>query len=587
MINGYNGKGLTIDLSSGQIEEFYLPDEVLATYLGGRGWGAHFLSTKSNPHIDPLSPDSLVVIASGGLNGSAAPTCGRFSLIFKSPLTGTIFSSNSGGFWGNTFKRTGFDVLLIKGKAPVPVYLYLSENKVQLIECPELWGTAIPELTDHLLTKHSSTARVLGIVPAGENKVRFASVMNDLGRTCGRGGGGAVFGSKNLKAIVVAGKKAFLPSHREKYQTGLFQANKLLRSLPVTAKAFPLLGTSGLLKLVYEHDMLVHRNFQDTFHAPENIAKISGERLRQTIFRGARGCYNCRIRCTRLTQVGNLKGEGPEFETISMMGANLDIYDLPTIAKANYICNDFGLDTISLGNTLGAAMELFEKGFLTSQETEGKNLSFGAKDLLVALTKQTALRQGIGDLLAEGALRLTLKFKAPGLAMVVKGLELPAYDPRSTLMQALGYATSTRGGCHLKGGYMISLGFFGGAREVDRFLVDTVADHVVDEQDSGCVADMLGICRFAYFAFSENELSRIYSGFTGIDFGPDDLKKAAKKVIQIEREFNLLAGIDPAQDTLPTRFFEEKIQIAGKKRNIDRETQFNHLLKKYYEIRNW
>jgi len=165
--------------------------------------------------------------------------------------------------------------------------------------------------------------------------------------------------------------------------------------------------------------------------------------------------------------------------------------------------------------------------------------------------------------------------------MVVKGLELPAYDPRSTLMQALGYATSTRGGCHLKGGYMISLGFFGGSREVDRFLIETVADHVVDEQDSGCVADMLGICRFAYFAFSENELSRIYSGFTGVDLSPDDLKKAAKRVIQKEREFNLLAGIDPSQDTLPARFFEEKIPI------IDREAQFNHMLAKYYEIRGW
>jgi len=587
VINGYNEKGLTIDLTSGQIEEFNLADDVLTSYLGGRGWGAYFLTEKSDPQIDPLSPESLVVVASSGLNGSGAPTGGRFSLIFKSPLTGTICSSNSGGFWGNTFKRTGFDVLLIKGKAPTPVYLYLSENKVELIECPELWGMSIPELTAHLLTKHSSTARVLGIGPAGEKMVLFASVMNDLGRTCGRGGGGAVFGSKNLKAIVVEGKKTFSPAQREKYQTGLYQANKLLRSLPVTAKAFSLLGTSGLLKLVYQHDMLAHRNFQDTYHAPENIAKISGERLQQTIFQKARGCYNCRIRCTRLTRVGNLKGEGPEFETISMMGANLEIYDLPTIAQANYLCNDFGLDTISLGNTLGAAMELFEKGFLSPKDTEGRNLSFGSQNLLVPLTKQTAFRQGIGDLLAEGAHRFTLKFKAPELAMVVKGLELPAYDPRSTLMQALGYATSTRGGCHLKGGYMISLGFFGGSREVDRFLIETVADHVVDEQDSGCVADMLGICRFAYFAFSENELSRIYSGFTGVDLSPDDLKKAAKRVIQKEREFNLLAGIDPSQDTLPARFFEEKIPIAGQKRNIDREAQFNHMLAKYYEIRGW
>ncbi len=585
-VNGYNNCFLEVDLSSGRVNRHPLSQNLITDGLGGRGLGVICLNHNLSPSTTPLGEESLLVFAPGGLVGSAAPTSGRFSVTFKSPLSGTICSSNSGGFWGNTFKRTGYDMLIVKGKAAVPVYLYISEKETNIIECPELWGYTVSEITGKLLKKYPR-GRVLGIGPAGEKKALISSIMNDYSRTCGRGGGGAVMGSKNLKAVVVEGTKTFRPVNQKTYKTGLFQANKLLRSLPVTAKAFPLLGTAGLLKLVYQHDMLVHRNFQDVRHKQEDIEKISGESLRKNLGAVPGGCFNCRIRCTRITRTGEKKGEGPEFETLAMMGANLDNYNLQEIALANYVCNDYGLDTISFGNTLGLAMELFDKGIITQNKTNGLRLSFGKLQNLPKLARLTCLREGLGDFLADGALRLGRKFGADELAMVVKGLELPAYDPRSTLMQALGYATSTRGGCHLKGGYMISLGFFGGAREVDRFLVDTVADHVVDEQDSGCVADMLGICRFAFFSFSENELSRIYSGFTGIDLSPHELKKKAKGIIEKERFFNIKAGISTREDTLPDRFFTEKIMISGENRAIDKETQFNHMLRKYYEIRDW
>lgn len=585
-INGYNNCFLKIDLSSGRISRHHLSDNLLKEGLGGRGLGVVYLSRNLSPAVNPLGEEATLVFAPGGLVGSAAPTSGRFSITFKSPLTGTICSSNSGGFWGNTFKRTGYDMLCVKGKAAVPVYIYISDKKADIIECPKLWGNTIAELTVKLIEKYPGS-RVLGIGPAGEKKVLISSIMNDLSRTCGRGGGGAVMGSKNLKAVVVEGSKKFLPENPQKYKTGLYQANKLLRSLPVTAKAFTLLGTSGLLKLVYQHDMLAHRNFQDVQHKEENIEKISGESLNKILCASPRGCFNCRIRCARATRVNRKKGEGPEFETLAMMGANIDHYKLKEIALANYLCNDFGLDTISFGNTLGLAMELFEKGVITENNTGGLQLSFGKIQNLPEIVRLTCLREGFGDLLADGSLRLGRKWGMEELSMTVKGLELPAYDPRSTLMQALGYATSTRGGCHLKGGYMISLGFFGGAREVDRFMVDTVADHVVDEQDSGCIADMLGICRFAFFSFNENELSRIYSGYAGIDLSPHELKKKAKEIINLERRFNLEAGISPQEDTLPNRFFCEKIMISGEKRAIDRNIQFNHMLRKYYEIRGW
>ena len=587
MINGYNNRGVDVNLSTGKINYFNINEDILIKTLGGRGLGVYYFSKHVSPRIDALSEENALVISSGGLGGSLAPTGGRFSVTFKSPLTGTICSSNSGGFWGSIFKRTGYDVLIIKGKASVPVCLYISEGRVDIIECPELWGKTIPVLTDKLREKYTKKARVLGIGPAGENRVKYASMVNDYHRTNARGGGGAVMGSKNLKAIVVEGKKKFIPSNRELYQAGIYQADKLIRSMPVTSMAFPELGTDGLLKMVYEHDMLPHRNFQDVYHAAEDVAKISGECLRKEIFLSKKGCFNCRIQCGRSTQVGKKKGEGPEFETVALMGANLCIYDIKEIALANYLCNELGIDTISFGNTIGLAMELYEKNIIDKKNTGGFILRFGERGILEHLVHKTAYREDFGNEIAEGALRLARRHGAEELAAVVKGLELPGYDPRASLLQALGYATSPRGGCHLKGGYAITLGFFGGSREVDRFLVDTTAEHIVTEQDSGCIADSLGVCRFSYFSIGENELSRIYSGFTGVDLSPNDLRNRAKGTINMERMFNTNAGFYRKDDTLPLRFFNEKILISGKMRAIDRETQFLPMLRKYFEVRKW
>lgn len=578
---------MDVHLSTGKIDVFSIEEDIITKTLGGRGMGVFYLSEEVPPETDPFSEENILVISSGGLGGSIAPTGGRFSVTFKSPLTGTISSSNSGGFWGISFVRTGYDVLIIRGRAETPVYLYLSENRHELIECPDLWGKTMPALTNALRGRYSQNVKVLGIGPAGENRVLFASMMNDYSRAVGRGGPGAVMGSKRLKAVVVDGKKKFTPSNPELYESGVYQANKLLRSMPVTSKALPELGTAGLVKLVDEHDMLPHRNFQDVHHRVEDVEKISGEYLRTKILSSQKGCFNCRIRCGRLTQVEERKGEGPEFETIALMGANLGIYDIEEVALANYICNDTGMDTISFGNTVGLAMELYEKRIIDKKVRGGLDLRFGKRGILEELARQTAYREGFGHEIADGALRFARKFGAEESAMVVKGLELPGYDPRASLLQALGYATASRGGCHLKGGYAITLGFFGGSREVDRFLTDTVAGHIVNEQDSGCVADSLGVCRFTFFSFGENELSRIYSGYTGLDVSPYNLKNIAKEIIDRERIFNLGAGFSRDDDTLPRRFFTEKVRISGEKRAIDREGQFLPMLKKYYEIRKW
>ncbi len=587
MIQGYNNRGLDVDLSTGEVKDFEVQDSIFKKYLGGRGLGAYFLKEELSPKTEPLSSENIMVISTGGLSGSLSPASGRFSVTFKSPLTGTISSANSGGFWGNVFKRTGYDLCIIRGTAAVPVYLYISEDKIEIIECKDLWGKNIPELTDFLINKHSKSARVLGIGTAGEKQIRFASIMNEYNRAVGRGGAGAVMGVKKLKAVVVEGKKRFIPKNEKLYKTGLYQANKLVRNFPVTSKALTELGTPGLVKLIHIHDMLPHKNFQDVTHKKSDIEKISGETLRMKILQTAKGCFNCTIRCGRATKVKNKKGEGPEYETIALMGANLGIYNIEEIALAGYLCNETGMDTISFGGSIALTMELFEKGIITPQITGNLNLNFGTPNLLEKLVKLTANREGFGDIIAEGALRIGQRYNSPDLAMVVKGMEFPGYDPRASLLQALGYATSSRGGCHLKGGYAVCLGFFGGSKEVHRFLVDTSAGHCVDAQDSGCITDALGVCRFISYSVGESELSRIYSGYTGLDYGPEDLKDSARRIQDTERVFNNKAGFTRKDDTLPRRMFTEKINIGGVERAIDEKHQFEKMLGKYYEIRDW
>lgn len=587
MINGYNHQGLDIDLSSGKVSVFEIEDSVIEKYMGGRGLAVFYLSRELPPEVSGLASENIMVIAAGALGGSMTPSNARFSVAFKSPLTGTISSANSGGSWGVTFKKTGFDVALVRGKAAAPVYIHIHDGKAEIEECQSLWGTSIPELTDSLKQTHSRSTKVLGIGPAGENQVMFASLINENGHAVGRGGAGAVAGSKNLKAILVSGKKKFAPANSKLYQAGIEQASKLIKSMPVTSKALPQLGTPGLVQLIADHDMLPHKNFQDTAHQSSDISGITGETLRKEILTTSKSCLNCVISCTRRTKVGSKTGEGPEYETIGMLGANLGIYDIKEVALANYVCNETGMDTISLGNTIGLLMELNEKGLIDQSAADGMNIKFGATGILETLAEKTAFKRGIGGEIALGAKRLAEKYNAPELAMVVKGLELPAYDPRASYLQALGYATSPRGGCHLKGGYAINLGFFGGARQVDRFMVDTVSGHIVNLQDSGCVADFLGVCRFAFFSVSENELSRIYSGFTGLDVGPEDLQAVAKRIQNLERNFNINCGFTKKDDTLPERFFSEEIMIDNQMRSIDVKDHLGRMLTKYYEIRKW
>ncbi len=585
---GYHGTVLVIDLSESQIKVDPLSRETALAYLGGRGLATRLFMDHVDPRCDPLTPKNTLVLATSPLLGTNAPTSCRGHMVFKSPLTGAIGSTNCGGSWAPAFKATGHDALIVKGRSAEPVWIDIRPESVTFHPAEELWGRDVHATTDALLAAPGAdrSTRVLCIGPAGENLVLYAAVMNDHNRAYGRTGPGAVFGSKNLKAVRVTGRLKTAMSDRRKYQSGREQARYTMKAAPITKRLMRELGTAGLLELIDIMDMLPGRNFQDNLHDGAALDRISGETIRKTILTRAAGCHACPIACQRHTQVGDRSGEGPEFETLVLMGPQCGIYDLGAITRANYLCNEMGLDTMSFGGTVACAMELYEKGILSSRDTDGLKLRFGNQDVLELMAQSTAQRRGLGNLLAEGALRFAQTLDHPELAMTVKGLEIPAYDPRASFTQALGYATSPTGACHLRGGYAVSLAFFGGTKEIPRFSLLQSPLAIRNMQNLGIIQDTLGICRFTGFAFSTEPWARMVSGLTGADFSTAVLEETADRIATLERLFNLKAGIRAKDDTLPERFIRESITVENKARRIPRSTLMR-MRTDYYRVRGW
>ena len=527
-----------------------------------------------------------MVIAVSALTGTAAPTAGRGHAVFKSPLTGTIGSANSGGRWAKVLKSAGCDALVIRGAAGTPVYISISEQ-VTIHDAADLWGREVPEVSELLAARHGGReSSVLAIGPAGENKVRFASLMNENNRAYGRGGPGAVLGAKQVKAIVVKGSARTEVADPARFRDAVEQTRHVMKAQPVTKRVLRDLGTAGLVHLINEMRMLPRRNFQNCIHEPELIERISGETIRDQILERAGGCWGCPILCQRHTRIGERRGEGPEFETVVLMGPLLDIYDLEAITLANYRANELGLDTMSLGGTLAGAAELFERGAITKADAGGVELRFGNSELYPGIVDRIARREGIGDWLAEGSRRLAERCEHPEAAMQVKGLELPAYDPRGMAAQALGYMTSPTGACHLRGGYSIALAFFGGIREVPRFSIRQAAMTCKNQQDLGIIQDSLGICRFTGYATGAEHWARIYGAAIGEEFSRAEREAAAERLATLERLFNVRTGFSRKDDDLPARFKTEPI-VIGRRDRIISEQDRARMLDDYYQVRGW
>jgi aldehyde:ferredoxin oxidoreductase len=566
-------KILTVDLSKGIMEETDVAPKLLEEYLGGRGLGARLLYDLVPAGVDPLGPDNVMIFAVGPLTATKTPTAGRSSITTKSPLTNTILDSNCGGTWGANLRKAGYLAVIVKGKAAVPMYLEIGSKGVKLHEAEEAWGLNTLETTEKLSA--GTRASVACIGPAGENLVHFASITVDAKRSFGRGGVGAVMGSKNLKAIVVSGDLQVPVAQQDKFDFINYETSKLIKSNPITAQSLPEFGTAVLLNLFNEAGILPTRNFQQGSFIDAN--KISGESVRDELLVKRYACYGCPIGCGRV--INGIQGltAGPEYETVWSFGAACGIGNLALIAQANTLCNLMGLDTISTGGTIACAMELKQKGLLD----EGPE--FGQETGFIEMIEAIAHRQGLGAKLALGSKWLAEEVGDPFAAMQVKGMELPAYDPRGMQGQGLGFATSNRGGCHLRGN-MMGPEILGAPKMVDRYAHVGKAGLLIVKQHTSAVLDSLVLCKFISFAVDDEYFARLLSTVMGLEYEAQDLQIIGERIWNLERLFNLREGFTKEADTLPSRLLNEPLSegpTRGKVVNLE------PMLVEYYRFRSW
>jgi aldehyde:ferredoxin oxidoreductase len=565
---------LHVNLSEKSIRREPLPPDLYKQYLGGRGLGVKLLFDNLAPGIDALSPDNLLVFAVGPSTATSVPTAGRFVVITKSPTTGTIFDSCAGGYFGAQLRRAGFAAVVFHGKSDTPVYLWINDDEVEIRDASKIWGKDTYVATDALLEETDSKAQVACIGPAGENLGLMAAIMTDKHRAAGRGGVGAVMGSKNLKAIVAKGTGTAGVYDSERLKIAVERSRRLIKKNAVTNKSLPVYGTPVLVSVANELGMLPTNNFQEgTFNDAEGV---SGEKLLERFSAGTYHCYGCPIGCGRVSLIKGEKVGGPEYESLWALGPQCGINDLEWIAIANDRCNALGVDTISTGSTIGAAMELVQRGKLDAP------LKFGDTTGLLDIIEDMAHMRGLGAEMSEGSKRLTERYGAPELAMQAKGLELPAYDPRGAQGHALGYATSNRGGCHLRS-YLIGPEVLGSPVLVDRDRPDGKADLVMLYQDLSAAMDCMVVCRFTNFAWTVDDYAEMLSAGTGIELSGHDLLRLGERIYNLERLFNLREGFTSKDDTLPPRFFKPLPEGGSRNRVVHLE----EMLTEYYNLRGW
>ncbi|MCX7708349.1 MAG: aldehyde ferredoxin oxidoreductase family protein [Clostridia bacterium] len=581
-MSGYIGKILRVDLSSKTVKTEDLDLKLAQKFIGGRGLGTKMLMDEVDPGVDALSPDNKLIFMTGPLTGTNTPTGGRYMVITKSPLTGTVACSNSGGYWGPELKFAGYDGIIIEGKAAAPVYINIVDDKVEIRDASHLWGKVVSETTTVLENEHGEKVKVATIGPAGENLSRIAAVMNDRGRAAGRSGVGAVMGSKNLKAIVVKGSGKVEVADADKLKEVFSVCMKKIKENGVTGQGLPTYGTAVLVNIINENGVFPTNNFQQaTFDKAE---EISGETLAEKYLKKKDPCFRCPIACGRYCEVDDIKGAGPEYETIWAFGSDCGVSDLGGVIKANYWCNEMGVDTISAGATIAAAMELYEKGYLKNEDLgDGPELKWGNTDAIVEWTKRMGSADGLGAKLAQGSYRLCEMFGAPELSMTVKKQELPAYDPRGIQGHGVQYATSNRGGCHVRG-YMISPEILGLPEKLDRFSLEGKPAWAKIFQDFTAAIDASGLCLFTSFAMGAEDYAGLMNAVCGTKMTGEDFVQSGERIWNLEKVYNLKAGIDSAQDTLPKRLLNEPIPEGPSKGWVHK---LSELLPIYYELRGW
>jgi aldehyde:ferredoxin oxidoreductase len=597
MMYGWTGTVLRVNLTTRKVTKEPLRENWARDFIGGRGLGARYLFAEVDPKVDPLSSENKLIFATGPLTGTNASCGSRYMVVAKGPLTNTITTSNSGGHWAPELKAAGYDMIILEGRASSPCYLWIYDDQVEIRDAGHLWGRTVWETEEHVRKELGVPDTIIASIgPAGEKLVRFACIMNDLHRAAGRSGVGAVMGSKNLKAIAVRGTggvrladpKAFLEAH--------WALKVKLRESPVTSQGLPIYGTEVLVNVINEHGALPTRNHQQAVF--EKAEDISGETLTETRLVANKACFACTIACGRVTTLPGeaarkytvtthphnwkIAGEGPEYEAAWAMGAECGVGDLDALIKANWLCNELGMDAISFGATVAAAMELYEKGAVSLAET-GMPLNFSSAEALIAMAEKTAYREGFGNELAEGSKRMTAKYGRPELFMGVKGQEFAAYEARAIQGMGLGYATSNRGACHLKA-YTVAAEILGLPRQMDPRATEGKAEITKLFQDATATVDATGLCQFLTFGIGLEEILPQLSAATGISYSLEDLLKIGERIWNLERMWNERAGFTGKDDTLPKRILEEPLPSGPAKGQVNK---LGEMLPEYYRLRGW
>jgi len=587
MLGGYVGKVLRINLTKRKTRVEKLDEEVARKFIGGKGLGAKILYDSLKPGIDPLSPENLLIFASGPLTATLAPTSGRWAVVTKSPLTKIFLDSQVGGYFGAAMKFAGFDCIITEGKADIPVYVWVHDENAEIRDAEDLWGKGCFKTEKMIKERLGENVRVASIGPAGENLVRYACITVDMYRQAGRGGAGAVMGSKKLKAVAIqsAGRKIKY-ADLEGFREATKKAFKIIEKnsfIPLRRKY----GTPVWVAPVNEFAILPTRNFKTGVF--EHADNISGETMRNKLFVKDGTCYNCPIRCWKYTQVKSKKYKvkelaGPEYETIVLMGSNCGVNSLEPIAYANLLCDDLGLDTISTGNTIAFAMECFEKGLITGKDANGLKLRFGNADVEIEMVKRIAHRKGLGNILAEGVGHASKKISGNSekFAMHVKGMEIPGYDPRGAFGMALAYATSDRGACHQRA-WTVRAEME--SKLVPLYSTEGRAGFVKETQDERAMCFSLVLCDFA--PLDVGSFVELLNEATGFNLTAEEYLKTGERIWNLTRLFNVREGLTRKDDDLPARFIEEPLSDGVAKGQVVTEKMLDKMLDDYYALREW
>jgi aldehyde:ferredoxin oxidoreductase len=593
---------LRVNLTKGTYKAEPLNMEWAKQYLGQRGLATKYLVEEIDPKVDPLSPDNKLIFATGPLTGTMASTGGRYSVITKGPLTGAIACSNSGGYFGAELKMAGWDMIIFEGKSPKPVYLLIQNEKVELLSAENfIWGKSVWDTEELIKKRHQDPLiRVSSVGRAGENKVLYAAVINDLHRAAGRSGVGTVMGSKNLKAVAVRGTKGVKNiANPKEFMKVTFEKKKILADNAVTGQGLPKYGTQVLMNVINEIGASPTRNHRDVQF--EGASKISAEAMHEKRPTDGKAnlvtnqaCFGCTIACGRISKIDEThwtvknKPEywgasgGLEYEAAWALGNANGVDDLEALTYANFICNEDGMDPITFGATVAAAMELYEMGVLTEKEI-GIKAPFGSAEALCKFAEWTARGEGFGKILGLGSKRMCEKYGHPELSMTVKGQEFPAYDSRGIQGMGLAYATANRGACHLRG-YTVASEVLGIPVKTDPLTTDGKAGLVKAFQDATAVVDSAGICVFTTFAWTLNDIQPQLQAACEGDWSMEKLNLVGERIWNMEREFNNAAGFTAKDDTLPKRLLTEAAKTGPAKGKVN---ELGKMLPEYYKARGW